>query len=211
MKFAVKIAYLGAHFEGSQKQPGKRTVQGELEKLLGPVKCASRTDTGVSALGAVFTFEAEAEPHLYRLNQLLPEDIISIDIVPVSAGFNPRHALSKHYKYYLPWQGSIISLKKKTFSLPMKTALERVSISKEGPFAVFDVYGAHFGYRAVRKIIGDIIERGAVPPWGLVLVDIQYADVKFSDRVKSVFKKKFEKEKSLHLQLSRVLEDLRTP
>ena len=44
MKFAIKVAYFGPGFYGSQKQPGKRTVQGELEKIFGPVKSASRTD-----------------------------------------------------------------------------------------------------------------------------------------------------------------------
>lgn len=210
MKFAAKIAYLGLHFSGSQKQPGKRTVQEELEKLLGPVKPASRTDAGVSALGAVFCFEADTAPHIDRLNQLLPDDIIAIDIVAVPAIFNPRHAQMKHYRYYLPWQGSIEPFKKKSFKLPLKTKLEKISIHHQGRFAVFDVFGPHFGYRAVRKVVGDLVGGGAVAPWGLVLVDIEYPGVAFARRAKEAFKKKFDKELSMHLQASKVLDDIRT-
>lgn len=59
------IAYNGARFFGWQRQPDKRTVQGDLEaalaKLYGmPVAAvgASRTDAGVHALNQVFHFDA---------------------------------------------------------------------------------------------------------------------------------------------------------
>ena len=71
-RVAVKIAYLGEDFSGSQIQPASRnlrTVQGEmLEKLLLidhvpedriDLKFASRTDAGVSALGNVVAFYTE--------------------------------------------------------------------------------------------------------------------------------------------------------
>ena len=70
-RVAVKIAYLGDEFNGSQIQPTTynpsiRTVAGEILQNLELVdhvppekvdlKFASRTDAGVSALGNVITF-----------------------------------------------------------------------------------------------------------------------------------------------------------
>ncbi|MFN3699689.1 MAG: pseudouridine synthase, partial [Dictyoglomus sp.] len=59
----IEIAYIGKDFCGFQKQPGKRTVQGELEKILSfifdeeiKVIGAGRTDAGVHALGQVVNF-----------------------------------------------------------------------------------------------------------------------------------------------------------
>lgn len=83
-RFAVKTAYLGPGFFGSQRQADKRTVEGELLKAI--EKCcaerppsdhsaekphapsfnfqsAGRTDRGVSALGMVFAFDCETGEH----------------------------------------------------------------------------------------------------------------------------------------------------
>jgi tRNA pseudouridine38-40 synthase len=56
-KYLIKIAYDGLKFHGTQIQPDKRTVQGELEEHLSflynePIKVTggSRTDTLVHAL-----------------------------------------------------------------------------------------------------------------------------------------------------------------
>lgn len=62
----LTIAYDGAGFCGWQKQPGQRSVQGEVERVLGIV-CAqpirvngtSRTDAGVHAYGQRANFTAE--------------------------------------------------------------------------------------------------------------------------------------------------------
>lgn len=62
----LTIEYDGSNFSGWQKQPGKRTVQGELERVLS-VLCAceiklngtSRTDAGVHVYGQRASFEGE--------------------------------------------------------------------------------------------------------------------------------------------------------
>jgi len=62
----LKIAYDGSKFHGWQRQPGQRTVQGELEEVLEKVcgvpaalEGSSRTDAGVHALGQCATFRGE--------------------------------------------------------------------------------------------------------------------------------------------------------
>ncbi len=62
----LTISYDGTNFSGWQRQPDKRTVQGELERVLSvlcrqPIQIAgtSRTDAGVHAFGQRASFEAE--------------------------------------------------------------------------------------------------------------------------------------------------------
>jgi len=80
------VEYDGTDFAGFQRQPRKRTVQGELERclrrLLGhPVKItgAGRTDAGVHALGQVANFVTAnpipAERIPAALNRVLPAGI----------------------------------------------------------------------------------------------------------------------------------------
>lgn len=61
----LTIEYDGTHFSGWQRQPGKRTVQGELERALSELcrsqiklNGTSRTDAGVHALGQRASFTA---------------------------------------------------------------------------------------------------------------------------------------------------------
>ena len=65
-RVAVRFAYLGDGFSGSQIQPEVRTVEGEMRTALHKVcgldddrldlRIASRTDRGVNALGNVAVF-----------------------------------------------------------------------------------------------------------------------------------------------------------
>ena len=60
------VAYDGTLFNGYQRQPGQRTVQGEIEAALEKIckvpitiHSSGRTDTGVHAYGQVFHFDSE--------------------------------------------------------------------------------------------------------------------------------------------------------
>ena len=60
----LRLAYDGTDFHGFARQPGVRTVQGELERVLAGIygdeiltRGASRTDAGVHARGQVVAFE----------------------------------------------------------------------------------------------------------------------------------------------------------
>ena len=70
-RYAVRIAYPGDRFFGSQVQPGLRTVEGQVLQDLQlvtkqdagslDVRFSSRTDKGVSALGNVFALSTDMD------------------------------------------------------------------------------------------------------------------------------------------------------
>ena len=83
----LTIAYVGTNYCGWQIQPNGITIEEVLNKALSKmlgeavtVSGASRTDSGVHALGNVAVFDTEtripAERISYALNQHLPEDIV---------------------------------------------------------------------------------------------------------------------------------------
>jgi tRNA pseudouridine38-40 synthase len=106
----LDIEYDGTSFRGWAKQPGQRTVQGELESALATVlrepvelTVAGRTDTGVHAEGQVASFTAGAEMPsnlAQRLNGLGPRDIAVTSAASAADGFDARaDAVSRTYRY----------------------------------------------------------------------------------------------------------------
>jgi tRNA pseudouridine38-40 synthase len=108
----LDIEYDGSGFRGWARQPGLRTVQGELEGALATVlrepvelTVAGRTDTGVHALGQVASFATAAEVpgDLARsLNGLGPDDVAVTAATVVAEGFDARRdARARSYRYRL--------------------------------------------------------------------------------------------------------------
>jgi len=108
----LEIEYDGAGFRGWARQPGLRTVQGELETALETVlrepvelTVAGRTDTGVHALGQVASFQTSADPPedlTRRLNGLAPDDVAVTGARVVADGFDARRdAEARSYRYRL--------------------------------------------------------------------------------------------------------------
>lgn len=107
----LTIAYDGTFYCGWQIQPGQKTIEGVLNRCISgltgetvEVIGASRTDSGVHAMGNVAVFDTEslipAEKFSYALNQRLPEDIRIQRSEEVFADFHPRHCESrKTYEY----------------------------------------------------------------------------------------------------------------
>jgi len=105
------VAYDGAGFDGWQRQPGRRTVQGVLEDLVSEVMSeairltgAGRTDAGCHARGQVASFTTEARlpvgalPHV--LNRRLPGDVRVRSAAEAPAGFDARRsARARRYAY----------------------------------------------------------------------------------------------------------------
>ncbi|MBQ5951992.1 MAG: tRNA pseudouridine(38-40) synthase TruA [Lachnospiraceae bacterium] len=111
MRVMMRVAYDGTGYCGWQRQPNGLTVQEVLEThlagLLGAptaVIGASRTDSGVHALGNIAMFDAQtqipAEKISYALNQRLPEDIRIRGSREVPEDFHPRKCNAvKTYSY----------------------------------------------------------------------------------------------------------------
>lgn len=105
------VAYDGTNYHGWQLQPNGMTIEEilnrELSMLLGEkiaVTGASRTDSGVHAMGNVAIFDTNhrmpADKICYALNQGLPSDIRIQSSEEVSADWHPRKCnCIKTYEY----------------------------------------------------------------------------------------------------------------
>jgi tRNA pseudouridine38-40 synthase len=110
-RICLTLHYDGAGFFGWQLQAKERTVQGELERVMGRLLDAparvigsGRTDRGVHAAGQVASVDAPAKwsPRALAraLNALLPADVRVVDARAVPPTFHPRYgATSRSYVY----------------------------------------------------------------------------------------------------------------
>ena len=110
-RYIICFEFLGDDFFGSQKQPNKRTVQGEIEKALCTLTKdkvnifpSGRTDAKVSAGYQVAHFDSvqiqDLNKFLYSLNCILPDDVKVFDIREVDKNFHAqKSAKYKHYRY----------------------------------------------------------------------------------------------------------------
>lgn len=122
-RIMLTVAYDGTGYQGWQIQPAVPTIEGELNKhlsaLLGEeitVTGASRTDSGVHALGNLAVFDTATriptEKLPYALNRRLPADIRIRKAEAVAADFHPRRCSSRKTYEYRIW--------KDEFPLPTK-------------------------------------------------------------------------------------------
>jgi tRNA pseudouridine38-40 synthase len=100
------IQYDGTEFAGWARQPGLRTVQGELERALATLlgrsadlTVAGRTDRGVHAWGQVASYRGDPVA-LRSLNALTPSDLAVLECLPAPEQFDARRdAVSRTYCY----------------------------------------------------------------------------------------------------------------
>ncbi len=112
-RIKLTIAYDGTNYCGWQIQPNGITIEEvlnkALKKLMGEdilVIGASRTDSGVHAMGNVAVFDTESsippEKIGVALNQILPDDIVITESEEVAGDFHPRYCdCSKTYEYHI--------------------------------------------------------------------------------------------------------------
>ncbi|MGN0401794.1 MAG: tRNA pseudouridine(38-40) synthase TruA [Acetatifactor sp.] len=121
------VAYDGTNYHGWQLQNNGITIEAELNRcltqLLGEqiqVIGASRTDSGVHALGNVAVFDTEtrmpAEKVSYALNQRLPEDIRIQKSEEVALDWHPRHCESRKTYEYRIYRGEFPMPTKRLYS-----------------------------------------------------------------------------------------------
>lgn len=112
MRYLIDFSYSGYEFNGYQKQPGKRTVQKEIEKVLTSINnskkvsitAAGRTDAKVNALHQMAHFDLDKEISPYKLkgalNSYLPNDIYINEVKQVDNNFHARYMVKlKEYQY----------------------------------------------------------------------------------------------------------------
>ncbi|OPY34815.1 MAG: tRNA pseudouridine synthase A [Methanomassiliicoccales archaeon PtaU1.Bin124] len=178
---AVKIAYPGEDFMGSQRQPGERTVEGEVLRSLMKVQAiasadqsrfrvASRTDRGVSALGNVVCFDTDfRQDRLLHALNAVSEGVYYHSLASVPHDFSPRRAKGRWYRYFLPSDGvDVTALEEcarlfegrhdfRRFCKPEGKAtiktLESVSITPLGEFLVIDLRAREFLRNMVRRCV----------------------------------------------------------
>ena len=113
-RYFLKLAYKGTHYHGWQRQENAHSVQEELEnglKTLLEIPCETlgcgRTDTGVHARQFYAHFDvndqiSDEKFFIYKLNKILPNDIVALGLIKVKNGANARFdAISRSYQYQI--------------------------------------------------------------------------------------------------------------
>lgn len=112
MRYFISFSYDGTNYNGYQKQPKVKTIQGEIEKALKKINsgkaitihASGRTDAGVHAYNqkAHFDIETKMSPEQIKksLNSLIPDDIYIKSINKVTEDFHARYNVTaKEYVY----------------------------------------------------------------------------------------------------------------
>ena len=110
-RIMLRVAYDGTKYCGWQIQPNAVTVEEVIKRELSAmlngdmdIIGASRTDSGVHAMGNVCVFDTDSripgEKFAYALNARLPKDIVIQESREVAPDFHPRHCVcNKTYEY----------------------------------------------------------------------------------------------------------------
>jgi len=173
----LKIAYDGSGFHGWQKQPGVRTVQGELEEKLGAVfraparlEGASRTDAGVHALGQRTTLRGDFGIPVERIpiavNNLMTDARV-LSAEEKEEGFHARFdAVGKTYVYRFAAASPYdMFLRNYAFLLANSPNIGKMSeaakyIEGEHDFACFQAAGGAERETTVRTVFSASVSAG---------------------------------------------------
>lgn len=178
MRLALKVAYDGTRFSGSQVQPDVRTVHSELAKALAELGApdarlswAGRTDAGVSAAANVVV----VDPAPLAGGALVPalahrmEDAWPWAWADAPPTFEPRRARGRWYRYHLrsDLEPKLVEDAMRAFVgthdfsdfarvepevNPVRT-VHAVHAQREGPFVTIDVEGESFLWNQVRRMV----------------------------------------------------------
>ena len=119
-RYFIWLSYDGTNYHGWQVQPNGISVQGELQRVLSTllrqdisITGAGRTDAGVHARVMAAHFEISTDPSIgtgeidckqlaYKMNRMLPQDIVVDRIEEVAADMHARFsATERTYHYYI--------------------------------------------------------------------------------------------------------------
>ena len=161
MRYRLKLTYDGSAFCGWQIQNNATSVQGTIETalstLLGQavsITGAGRTDTGVNAINYVAHLEVpaglglEPEQLCYKLNAMLPREIVIQEVCEISEDFHARFdAKSREYCYFVHFRKDPFAEK---FSYRLRYPLDMEAMNKaaelllgEHDFSCFEKVGGN--------------------------------------------------------------------
>jgi tRNA pseudouridine38-40 synthase len=143
-RFRIDFAYDGTDFAGWAKQPGLRTVQGELLRVLEQIfgetdndfgmRVAGRTDAGVHADHQVCHIDltpgqlkrlGRTPLSAKRLNNLLPQDIAVDQVTVAPEGFDARFsAIGRSYRYLITDASCKPNPKRARYALSLRKDLD---------------------------------------------------------------------------------------
>ena len=185
----LTVAYDGTNYHGWQIQNNGITIESELNRCLTdllrePVEVigASRTDSGVHALGNIAVFDTTsrmpAEKISYALNQRLPEDIRIQKSEQVQDDWHPRRCDSRKTYEYRIYRAQFPMPVKRLYYLEGEhdfksfcqtgaqvestvRTLYSVEVEEQGDNdLVIRVCGNGFLYNMVRIIVGTLLDIG---------------------------------------------------
>jgi tRNA pseudouridine38-40 synthase len=147
MRYSIRLSYDGSAFCGWQIQNNAVSVQGTIESalstLLGQaiqITGAGRTDTSVNAINYIAHFEIpagmafELEQLCYKLNAMLPRQIVIHEICEVSDDFHARFdAQSREYCYFVHFVKDPFSEK---FSYRMRYPLDINAMNEAAAYLI---------------------------------------------------------------------------
>lgn len=177
-RYALKVAYVGTRFHGSQAQPTHRTVHGEIEAALRKLgteepelRWAGRTDAGVSARGNVVAVRTDFPRG--KLLQALTRNAVDVwawALADVDDRFDPRRdARARRYRYHLRSDLDAAALRAALAPFvgthdfsgfarvepghdPRRT-VTAIEVRRQGPFLVVDVEGESFLWNQIRRMV----------------------------------------------------------
>lgn len=181
-RYLVAFEYEGSNFFGSQKQPDKITVQGELERAICTltkdksikITMAGRLDRGVNAEyhTAHFdtAFEFEQGKFIYSINALLPSGLAVFDVKEVKERFHSqKQAKFRHYRYTIRnsnvkpvFDKNVLWIRKPLNYKVMQDALKYIigihdfsafKSTSDNPATVCEIYSALIAKRPINERI----------------------------------------------------------
>lgn len=138
MRYFINLAYNGTRFSGWQIQPNATTLQGVVTQVLQQllqeetsVVGAGRTDSGVHSANYFAHFETDKEiattDLCYKLNRMLPPDIVIFDINPVDNTMHARFsATSRTYTYTITQEKNPFALETEYY-FPLNLNIENMN------------------------------------------------------------------------------------
>lgn len=140
MKYFIHLAYNGTNYSGWQRQKQVISIQQVLEerltKMLGyQIICSGcgRTDKGVHAsqyVCHIFVKEDFSYDPVFRLNKMLPADIVVYDFIPVADRAQAQYdVLDRTYTYHIYGQQSPFFHKLSAYYPMEKLVFERMELA----------------------------------------------------------------------------------